>query len=466
MGITTELCAKITSMTANDLDDAVIAAGRRLVLDGIAVGIAGAALEEAPKLLGSYCRDQGGLATSSVLGQGFSLPSPQAALVNGAAMHVLDFEPMWLPSTHALSPALAAALALAEPCKASGADVMAAVVKGIEMQMAVLTANGHVESRNLRFHPPGVVGPLGAAVAAAHILRLDAAALGQALGIVSSRCGGLFSNIGTMTKASHCGYAAFFGVEAALLASRGFTANGEMFDARKQTYMQAFMTENFDVEELLRFGQPFKLIEPGFAIKLFPCKFTTHYAVNAALDMRKLVKSPEAIESVEILAAEVPSADRPRPLTGLEGKFSVQYTAAAGLLDGKVDLETFTDAQLNRADMQDMLGRISLSMDRNMSSKYTGGRYLEMTARMKDGSVLKTRCDMPRGAWGSPPPTREEHLVKIRSCFSTMLPTETSEAIIGIVDNLESASASDITRLVTLARGDADRAEIRHAAHR
>ena len=68
--------------------------------------------------------------------------------------------------------------------------------------------------------PPGVVGPIGAAVAASHLLGLDAAHIAHAIGIASSRCGGLFANVGTMTKSTHCGYAAALGLEAALLAER------------------------------------------------------------------------------------------------------------------------------------------------------------------------------------------------------------------------------------------------------
>lgn len=464
MSVTKALCEKITSMTGNDLDEETRALARRLILDGMAVAVAGAAIEQAPVVLADYFRSQQGRQEASLLGQSGGLPAAQAALVNGAAMHVLDFEPMWLPSTHALSPALAAALALAETHGASGLDLMAAVIKGIELQMVLLASRGHVESRNLRFHPPGMVGPLGATVAAAHILGLDADGLAQALGIASSRCGGLFSNIGTMTKASHCGYAASFGVEAALLASRGFTANSEMFDVSAQGYVHAFLTEGFDPTVLLGYGAPFRVIEPGFAIKLFPCKFTTHYAVNAAIDAYPRIPSRDAIASVNILTAHVPSANRPKPMTGLEGKFSVQYTAAAGLLDGKVDLATFSDERLQSADMQDLLGRINLTMSSEISSKYTAGRYLEMSVHLKDGSVIKERCDMPRGAWGTPPPTREEHLIKVRSCLGTALPGERVEAIISRVDTLDIASAADIGELVRLGRVGSRMSEVGHAA--
>jgi aconitate decarboxylase len=96
-------------------------------------------------------------------------------------------------------------------------------VLGIEIQGRLRAAAGALESHELRFHPPGFVGPIGAAVAAGHLLDFDAGQFANAIGIAGSRCGGLFINLGRMTKATHCAYAAALGLEAALLTRRGFT---------------------------------------------------------------------------------------------------------------------------------------------------------------------------------------------------------------------------------------------------
>src|SRR6202158_5015674 len=183
--------------TANDRGETAIAKARQLVVDGVAVAVAGARIEEAPKILADYLRGQGSKPECSALGFGFRLAPVPAALLNATSMHVLDFEPMWTPATHALSPALAPVLALAETIGAEGREVLAALVKGIEIQGWIRRASGHVESRDLKFHPPGMVGPLGAAVACAHLLRLDTRGLANAIGIATSRCGSLTSNTGT-----------------------------------------------------------------------------------------------------------------------------------------------------------------------------------------------------------------------------------------------------------------------------
>jgi 2-methylcitrate dehydratase PrpD len=453
MNVTERLCRKITEFDSSRLSEAEYAVARQLVLDGIAVAVAGANMEEAPRILAEYFRDQGGSGTSSLLGLGFELPIAQAALVNGASMHVLDFEPMWLPGTHALSPALATVLALAEPYRVSGRELATALMKGVEMQTRLRAGYSSVESHNLKFHPPGVVGPFGATVAAAHILGFDAAQLANALGIAASRCGSLFSNLGTMTKSSHCGYAAALGLEAALLAARGFTGTVSVFDDGPQSFSRAFMPPDFDPEALLAFGEPFRAIDPGYAIKLFPAKFSTHYGISAALALRPAVPSPGDIKAVRVVAAEVPSSNRPSPKSGLDGKFSVQYTVAAALLDGYVGLQTFTDERLFSLDMQALLPKIDFRMLSGMPSTYNAGRFAEVEIDLADGSLLMERCERPRGSWGAPPASEDERLAKARSCLAVFLPPAEVARCIALATGIDQLGADEVAELIRVASG-------------
>src|SRR5208337_2251959 len=133
-------------------------------------------------------------------------------------------------------------------------------------------------------------------------------------------------------------------------------------------YAEAFFPRGFAGEALLDFGEPFRIVDPGYAIKIFPAKFSTHYAITAALSARPQIPSPDAIRAVRITAADVPSSDRPHPRSGLDGKFSLQYTAAAALLDGHVGFATFTDERLLRKDMRALLGKIEVQLSRKIPS--------------------------------------------------------------------------------------------------
>src|SRR5499427_5624590 len=230
MSVTSQLTEKIAATGYAELGEPAIAAARRLVLDGIAVAVAGSE-QQAIEILAAHFKEQGGTPQATAIGNSFRLNMVAAAALNGAAMHVLDFEPMWSPANHALSTSLAGTLALAEARGANGREVLTALVKGVEMQGWIRQPSGQYEAGTSRFHPPSAVGPLGSAVAAGHLMELDAGRLAHALGIAASRAGGLLANAGTMTKSSHCGHASALGLQSALLAEQGFTANIDVFEA-------------------------------------------------------------------------------------------------------------------------------------------------------------------------------------------------------------------------------------------
>ena len=449
MSVTSQLCKKITATGYADLGAPVTAAARRLVLDGIAIAVAGSK-EDAIQILAQHFKEQGGVPQATAIGNSLRLNTVSAAALNGAAMHVLDFEPMWSPANHALSTTLPGALALAEARGSNGRELLTALVKGVEIQGWIRQSSGQFEARTTRFHPPSAVGPLGSAVATGHLIGLDAGRLAHALGIAASRAGGLLANAGTMTKSSHCGHASALGLQAALLAEQGFTANIDVFEA-PQGYAAAFYDDRFKAEEMLGFGHaPLRIVEPGYAIKLFPSQFGTHFGITAALELHPQITATAAIRQVILTAPVMAYVDRPRPKTGLEGKFSLQYTAAAALLDGKVGIPTFTDQRLAEPDMQKLLGKFEVRLDPTIPGRFEE-MYVELSVALDSGRILKTRCNGPRGKWGTPPIGDAEHLVKVRDCLATRFQPAAAESIIELARNIDDLDEAGVRRLMQLA---------------
>ena len=449
MSVTSQLCKKITATGYADLGAPVTAAARRLVLDGIAIAVAGSK-EDAIQILAQHFKEQGGVPQATAIGNSLRLNTVSAAALNGAAMHVLDFEPMWSPANHALSTTLPGALALAVARGSYGRELLTALVKGVEIQGWIRQSSGQFEARTTRFHPPSAVGPLGSAVAAGHLIGLDAGRLAHALGIAASRAGGLLANAGTMTKSSHCGHASALGLQSALLAEQGFTANIDVFEA-PQGYAAAFYDDRFKAEEMLGFGHaPLRIVEPGYAIKLFPSQFGTHFGITAALELHPQITATAAIRQVILTAPVMAYVDRPRPKTGLEGKFSLQYTAAAALLDGKVGIPTFTDQRLAEPDMQKLLEKIEVRLDPTIPGRFEE-MYVELSVALDSGRILKTRCNGPRGKWGTPPIGDAEHLVKVRDCLATRFQPAAAESIIELARNIDDLDEAGVRRLMQLA---------------
>jgi aconitate decarboxylase len=447
MTVTAELCHAIVKTTFASLPPQVIKVAKQVILDGLAVAVAGSA-EEGPRIVAAHLRSQGGKEASTVLGHGFKTSPVSAAYVNGVSMHVLDYEPMWSPPTHATSPTLPAVLALAEAEGVPGREVITAFVKGCEIQGRLRLASQQYTPRELKYHPPGIVGVMGSAVASAHVLNLNQQQLQHALGIAASRAGGLMANVGTMAKATHCGWAAAAGLDAALLAHRGFTGNTEIFEA-PNGYVDVFFGEEFAFPALLAFGRPYRLVDPGFAIKMFPSQYATHFGITAALALHPQIGDPCTIVSVQITTPVMPYVDRPLPRTGLEGKFSFQYTVAAALLDGAVTVRTFSDERRWRQDMVTLLPTIRLVQSDAIPSALEK-MWVEVSVELRSGQRVTARCNGPKGFWGLPPLTEEEHLVKIRDCLGRRLGHDEIGRCIHLVRDLDTLEPDAVRELLAL----------------
>ncbi|MDO9024119.1 MmgE/PrpD family protein [Zwartia sp.] len=380
------------------------AAARLFLIDGLSVAFAGAR-EPGPRFAGELALQQCSSPLATVIGQGFSTSLSQATQINGMSMHVLDYEPMWNPPNHALSTILPGLLALAEFRESQGAGpqgapLMCALLKGIEAQGRLRLSSGQIEPRELSLHPPGVVGPLASAIACGEFLGLDENQRVAAVGIAASRACGILANVGSMTKALHCGDASRSGLEAALLAEKGFTADPDAL-AGPRGYGQAYFGDRFDVSHLLAPLSVPRALNPGPAWKLFPSQYATHFVITAALDCWSRIADPSRIKSVQIVTPVMPYIDRPTPNSGLDGKFSLQYCTIVALLDGRVTLPSFTDARRYSADAVNLLANTHLTQTSDISGRFDA-MHVDVAVTLDDGTQVAQRCAAPLGSWSRP----------------------------------------------------------------
>jgi len=405
---------------------------RLLLLDGIAVAVAGAK-ERGPTLLAEHTRAECPDGPATMIGQGSTTSEVGAARVNGVAMHVLDFEPMWNPANHALSPLVPGLLALAEKreqddAAPQGYDVLRALAKGVEAQGRLRLASGQLEPAKLSMHPPGAVGAPASALACGCLLGLDVDRLTAAVGIACSRTGGLLANVGSMTKALHCGDAAANGVQAAMLASRGFSSNEDAL-AGPRGWGPSLFGPAFDPQYLLAPLGKGRALDPGPSWKLFPSQFATHFGITAALEAREALGNDlsNGVAQVRLRAPSMPYINRPNPQSGLDGKFSWQYTAAIALLDGKVEPASFDDARRFSPDVAALLERTTLVDDAAIPGRFDQ-MHVEIEVALNNCTIVRKRCDSPLGSW-SRPVQKETVMKKVRSLLTDVLGTERADAI-------------------------------------
>ena len=447
MGITETLARYVVETEYKQIPEEARRVAKQVVLDGLANMLAGSREPLASVLL-QYLKKIGGPETSTIIGHNLRSSLLNAAFANGIFCHCMDFEMMWYPPTHPTSPTLSPALSLGEWLNLSGSDLIAALVLGFEVQGRLRLASplGHAG-----FHPPGTVGVMGSAATCAKLLNLDVQRTRWALGIAGSRAGAITANIGTMTKSSHCGNAARMGLEAALMAAEGWTANEDIIEAEDGFGAVLFPPGAFKFDLVVKdFGRPYRMVSPGLSIKMFPAQYPTHWPIVASLEVRREHGlDPKEIERVEVITGDQIATRKLRPKTGLEGKFSIPYVVSAALLDGKVVIDTFTDARRFAPDIEQMLGKVHIILDPSIDPYDFATAWCQVTVRLKDGTSYSARCDKPPGHFMRPI-SLEEHEVKFRECAKRVLEEPAVDHVLEVVRSLE--HLQDVASLLQMLR--------------
>jgi 2-methylcitrate dehydratase PrpD len=406
--ITKLVAGYVTDLSYERIPEEARHVARRALIDTIGCAVAGTGEPAAQIALRLGRQDVGSprstviFAAASADGSGaLKLPPADAAMINAIAGHTLDYDDVNAMG-HPSFPVAFTALAAAEDAEVSGRDLLTAYVTGVEVETKINRAFG--ESHYLLgWHSTSTVGVLGAAAAAAKIYRLDAEQTAMALGIAASQACGLRRNFGTMTKPFHPGHASWAGLTAARLARLGYTADASILESG-QGYLPVFSAGPYDAARAVADLDKWALLMPGLSVKKYPCCYCTHASIDAALTLKERFGiEPGAVRSIcaELSAFYLSPLIHHRPQTGLEGKFSLEYTLAAALLDSKVVLRSFTNEMVRRPAARELIEKVT-SRAHNAKGEGLQATFARLTIELGDGSRLVEDMPEPRGAAGNP----------------------------------------------------------------
>jgi 2-methylcitrate dehydratase PrpD len=365
----------------------VVTRAKQCLLDWLGVTLAGSG-QPLTGILRGLVLEEGGTGQATLIGAGERVTASQAALVNGAASHALDYDDVHNQmSGHPTVPVLPAVLALGELRQASGREALAAFVAGFETEcrLGELVMPGHYA---VGWHATATLGTFGAAAASAHLLGLPVERWQHALGIAATQAAGLKSMFGTMCKPFHAGRAASNGLLAATLAARGFTSHPQAIETAQG--FAATQTTTFRPERAATWSEDDWAIR-GVLFKYHAACFGTHPTIEAMLRLREAGLAPGDVESVEL---RVPPAllgmcNIPEPATALEGKFSLRFTAALALAEGDASERAFSDSRVAEPHLVALRDRVTVSPDPAVP-----GGQTEVVVRQRSGGELRERADV------------------------------------------------------------------------
>jgi 2-methylcitrate dehydratase PrpD len=390
--MTRQLARFLAAACWEDLPPEVIEDARRSVLDWLGSALAGA-FEPPARMAQQVAAGFGTSSEATVFGCGRG-SAAAAVFANGVASHILELDDVHKGSTlHPAAPIIPAALAVAERQHADGRAFLLAVVLGYD---AALRIGEAVNPSHYRFwHPTGTAATFGAAAAAGSILGLDVGQMVDALGSAGTQAAGLweFNADGAMSKHLHPGKAAMSGVLSADLARAGFTGASHILEGERG-FFRATSTSHDPSRITDGLATRWKISENCY--KLHSCCGHTHTAVDCALDLGLEAGDVHSID-IETYAPGYAIVSNPAPRTPYQAKFSLAYCVAAALLDGRVNLEQFTAKRIASSEVADLLGRIRIRVEGDLTAKYPAAWPARLTIMTRDGAVRRASADYPRG---------------------------------------------------------------------
>jgi 2-methylcitrate dehydratase PrpD len=388
----TRAFAEFVAATAwSDLSEDVRHAARRTFGNFAALAV-GASHSDAVGRVSAALAPLGQPAAATALGRSGKVGVEAAAMLNGFAAHLEDFDDTHLATVvHPGAPIAPAALALAEQRGIGGEELLTAMAVGVEVSLRF--GNGVCpEHFDRAWHLTGTAGHIGAAAAAGRVIGLDPDRLVVAIGLGATMASGLTAALGTMTKPFHPGKAAADGVQAALLAERGFTGPPAPIEGRRG--FAQLSSPRYDFDQMLdALGVSWELELNAF--KPYACGIVSHPVIDAAIELRGSITEPDDILRVEVDVNPVVLhvMGQTDPQDGLSTKFSVYHCFAIGLLDGAGGPEQFSDSRARRPDVVALRSKVNAVTDRG-----TPKGAARVTVEMKDGTVHRMDIEHATGS--------------------------------------------------------------------
>jgi 2-methylcitrate dehydratase PrpD len=447
--LTAELGRFVSDLALAEIPPEAQAVAKTGITDCFGVMIAGAR-DPVVALLDREMAGADGAALASLIPSGQKRNVEDAALVNGAAAHVLDYDDVTLDG-HPSAVLVPAILAQGEANGSSGAELLTAYVAGYEV-WAELLVREPVPLHQKGWHPTAVRGTVAAAAACAKLRRLSPEQCQTAIAIAASMAGGLVANFGSLTKCFQVGRAAQSGVIAARLAEAGLTASPDTLE-HQSGFLAAFSpsggaerTRTFDPKK-----KEWHLASQGLNLKRYPICYATHRAIDAALDLATIHNlKPADVERIHVATGEMQMLmlRNAQPKTAFEAKFSMQFAMASSLVARSVGLAQLTDEFVSRNDVQSLIPRVSIATTQETmnGSAFAPSETVEITTTK--GQVLASEPIVHAKGSMQRPLSRDELQGKFLDCLDDDMAASAGNAAFEKLMNLERLNhASDLLSL-------------------
>jgi 2-methylcitrate dehydratase PrpD len=359
---------------------------RLAFIDTVAVMLAGSR-EEGSTIACEMVREEGAAQKVSVVGQSFRTTPQLAALANGVAAHIMDYDFSSLLG-QPTSPIIPALLPLAESTGATPAEVTAAFMVGFEISLRF--ARAAPQHSTVGWHAVSSIGTIGAAMACARLAKAPRETIPDILGIAASLSNGLSANFGTMTKPLHSGIAARNAILAVSLGRAAFTSSATALENRDSGYFRAFdHGVSVSYEPFADLGRRNELVERSFSPKRYPCGGLGHTAIDATLELRNDINIADVTAIKAGITKRVSTRIGDKYPTSVESaKFSMPYVAAYTALYGPPMISAFTEEAIRDEKVKALARKVAVVVDPEYADVFEDSPS-RITVTLADGRTIE-----------------------------------------------------------------------------
>lgn len=452
--ISTRLAGHAAAFALEAVPPEVRSRATHLMLDALGIALASTQWDFARQTQAGLRELAGPGGDVPVIGHGELLPLRDAVAMNALLIHGLDYDDTHTRGViHATTSVLPAALGLACRLDASGRELLAAYVLGMETATR-LGAAAHGAFHQVGFHPTGLIGAFGCTLAAARLLKLGPDLIVNAQGIALSLASGSleFLQDGAWTKRLHPGWAGGAGITAATLAKHGFAGPRAAYEGRFGLYASHLgpLAAQCDLGVVTGgLGEVWETL--NVAVKPVPACHFTHACADAASRLhaqwnnapvrRIRARVPEGVMKTVC----EPIANKRRPANSYDAQFSIPYSVATGLRLGRFTLDALEPSAYRNEETLALAALVDCEADPAADfPRYYGG---EVIVELADGRVLIESEPINRGAPGRPI-SDADIIAKFHDNAARAVSRSHADAILQAVLGVERGSARELAQLL------------------
>ncbi len=413
MSPTEQIAAYAAKISFDELPASVIDKAKLLIADNI-----GCAIRGPSNLLGKsaveLARELGGTPEATILGTNIETNCLQAAFVNSVLANSMDFDDIG-PLGHPGSTIVPAALAAAERERATGKDLITAVIAGYEVCERVGYACNASPERLRQVSGLGTHQVFGSAAASGKIFGLSHEEMLNAFGIAGPWAAiphsGKFAN--PLERGRQVSFIkdnvskpAQSGLLAALLAKKGWIGNRSIFDGAKGFWIM-MSSDRFRPEYLCSFDG-FRILDVSH--KPYPACRWSHTSLDAMVGLiSEHGLHPELVESVvaHTIRPVAEGFGNQNPANIVDAVFSMAYPLAM-ILFGVPKSQWYVEDNLRSPAYLEMASRIDVELDTEAQQEYesqeTVADFVPTTvvATTKEGQTFSKYAELPKGTPANP----------------------------------------------------------------